>query len=153
MYARTWTNHPFPFCEIYGNPTHQFPELTPELVQAVRLERMQHNKLSISPCTTLTFPLPQHETIIPSVRLHAPRHNLLPLTWVTPTHTQSTSRLRLNHVDMGELLPPLVTKYLLDHILVRKMEVDSHTHHMPSPLIGINLSKHDHHLLPHFKYG
>jgi hypothetical protein len=64
--THTWTNHPFPFCELYGHPSHQCPELTPELVQAVHLECTQHNKLSSSPYTTSMCPLPQHAPITPS---------------------------------------------------------------------------------------
>jgi hypothetical protein len=64
--THTWTNHPCPFCELYGNPSHHCLELTLELIQAIRLECTKHNQLSCYPYTTLTFPLPQHAPITPS---------------------------------------------------------------------------------------
>jgi hypothetical protein len=102
---------------------------------------MEHNKLSGTHYHYLeTCPLPQHEPIIPLGEVPCTSTSFFTPQMGNPTSpTQSTSRLRLNHVDLGAPLPPLVPQCLIDLILLRKMEVYTHTHHGTSPLIGTNL--------------
>jgi hypothetical protein len=151
--THTCNNHPCQFFELYGHPSHEFPKLTLELFQGVCLACMQHNKISSYPFPTSTLPLPKHAPITPSGEVPCTSTSFVTPHMGNPPQTKSTSQLRFNHVDLGEPLPYLVPQCLLDLILLRKMKVYTHTHHGPSPLIGINLSKNEFHLLPHFKYN
>jgi hypothetical protein len=148
----TWTKHPFPFFELYGHPSHQFLDLTPNIVQAVRLECTQHNKLSGTHLSTSKCPLPHHEPIFPSGEIPYTSTSLNKNQMGNPINHPIYLKIETHHVDQGAPLLHLVPQCPPDLIFLRKMEVYTHNHHRSSPCIGTNSPNNYYHLLPHFKY-